>query len=345
MNHSFSIEVAVQYGMAEAVLIENLRFWITKNAANGQHFYEGRFWTYNSARAYAELFPYLSEDKIQRTLKKLEQAGAVLTGSFHENRYDRTRWYSLCDELMPENCRAPFRKTAGSIAANCGDALRKTAGSSFRKTAGSSFRKTAESSIQTDITTDVTADVTLSPEPSASVAEIEVAAVTEAIEVAKVVEVLPAAKQPAAKPARPRKARTELDPADETELQAACRKTWAAYSTAYQTRYSVAPIRNAKVNAAVKGFVQRIGYDESPTVANFYVASVNDAFIVRQMHDVALLLKSAEGYRTQWATGRAVTATAAKQADQTAANYSAIDEAKAIVRARRAAREAGEDVL
>ncbi len=153
------------------------------------------------------------------------------------------------------------------------------------------------------------------------------------------------AEPAAAKPARTRKPKAEAVPADETELQAACRATWAAYCQAYATRHGVAPIRNAKVNAAVKGFVQRIGYEESPAVAEFYVASVHDAYIVRQMHDVTLLLKGAEGYRTQWATGRAVTATTAKQADQTAANYSTIDQAKAFVRARRAARAAGEDVL
>lgn len=150
---------------------------------------------------------------------------------------------------------------------------------------------------------------------------------------------------PAAKPARTRKAKAELEPADETKLQAACRATWAAYSAAYQARYGVPPVRNEKVNSAIKGFVKRIGYEESPAVAEFYVSSVNDAFIVRMLHDAGLLLSGAEGYRTQWATGRAVTATAAKQADQTAANYSAVDEAKAIIRARRAARAAGEEVL
>lgn len=158
-----------------------------------------------------------------------------------------------------------------------------------------------------------------------------------AVDAADAVELLPEIK-----PVKPRATKAA---AEETEIQAACRATWAAYCQAYAARYGVAPIRNAKVNAAIKSLVQRIGYDESPAVAAFYVASVNDAFIVRQMHDVGYLLKSAEGYRTQWATGRAVTATAAKQADQTAANYSAVDEAKAFVRARRAARQAGEEVL
>ena len=162
------------------------------------------------------------------------------------------------------------------------------------------------------------------------------------VEAAEVVEHTPTAK--------PNRKRTVVDTGtDETALQAACRTTWAAYSGAYAIRYGVAPLRNAKVNAAIKGFVQRIGYDESPAVAAYYVANVNDAFVVRNMHDTGLLLKQAEGYRTQWATGRSVTATAARQADQTAANLSVVEEAKLIARQRRAAREAarlaGEDFL
>lgn len=162
------------------------------------------------------------------------------------------------------------------------------------------------------------------------------------VEAAEVVEHTPTAK--------PKRKRTVVDTGtDETALQAACRTTWAAYSGAYAIRYGVAPLRNAKVNAAIKGFVQRIGHDESPAVAAYYVSNVNDAFVVRNMHDTGLLLKQAEGYRTQWATGRSVTATAARQADQTAANMSVVEEAKLIARARRAAREAarlaGEDFL
>lgn len=38
MNHSFNVEIATKYGMLEAVLLENINFWITKNKANGKNF-------------------------------------------------------------------------------------------------------------------------------------------------------------------------------------------------------------------------------------------------------------------------------------------------------------------
>lgn len=110
-------------------------------------------------------------------------------------------------------------------------------------------------------------------------------------------EPLPAAAQPVTK--------VKAVPADakETELQAACRATWAAYSAAYERRYGAKPVRNATVNAKVKQFVQRLGYEESPPVAEFYVDRVTERIVVQRMHDVGLLLSSAEGYRTQWSAG------------------------------------------
>lgn len=92
--------------------------------------------------------------------------------------------------------------------------------------------------------------------------------------------------------------------AGEEAMQAACRSTWQAYADAYAARYGTKPVRNAKVNANVRLFVQRLGYDEAPAVAAFYVASVNDSFVTRDCHPIGTLLQKAETYRTQWAGGR-----------------------------------------
>jgi hypothetical protein len=116
--------------------------------------------------------------------------------------------------------------------------------------------------------------------------------------------------------------------------QERCRETWRAYGLAYVARYGVEPVRNAKVNGQVKQLVQRIGAD-APHVADFFVRCVNDAFIVRGVHDLGLLLARCEAYRTQWATGLSMTATRARQVDQTQANFSAADEAMALIQKRR----------
>lgn len=100
MMHSFDTQIAQQYGIAEAVLLHNFAFWLAKNKANKQNCHNGRYWTYNSIKAFKELFPYLTEKQIRRALEKLRDEGLIITGNFNENVYDRTLWYSLSEKGM-----------------------------------------------------------------------------------------------------------------------------------------------------------------------------------------------------------------------------------------------------
>ena len=95
MQHSFDIEVAKEYGIEEAVILNNLYFWIEKNRANGLHFYDGYYWTYNSVKAFNELFPYMSAKKIRNALNHLIEEGILITGNYNKSAYDRTLWYAL----------------------------------------------------------------------------------------------------------------------------------------------------------------------------------------------------------------------------------------------------------
>ena len=96
---------------------------------------------------------------------------------------------------------------------------------------------------------------------------------------------------------------TKKESSVETELQAVCRQTWAAYADAYERRYGAAPVRNAKVSAQVKQFVQRVGKDECLSIAEWFISHPND-FYGKNLHGFGLLLADAEKLRTQWATGR-----------------------------------------
>lgn len=129
-------------------------------------------------------------------------------------------------------------------------------------------------------------------------------------------ELLPAPKpQPPAKQQRAESTSAEQD---------ACRATWAAYADAYEQRYGVAPIRNAKVNAAIKGFTRRVGADESPGVARYYLQH-QDAFYARKCHDAGLMQQDAEKLRTEWATQRQVTGVAARQQERAGTMLNAVD--------------------
>ena len=110
MIHSFDTQVAEVCGIREAVLLYHIDFWITKNKANEKHFYDGRYWTYNSSKAFAKLFPYLTQKVIEKLLARLIANGYLVKGNFSDNVLDRTSWYSLTEKyyyVKMGNCISP----------------------------------------------------------------------------------------------------------------------------------------------------------------------------------------------------------------------------------------------
>ena len=98
MMHSFDVEIAVEYGINAAILLQNLDFWIAKNKANKENYIDGRYWTYNSIKAYKELFPYMSERQISIALKKLADEGLIVTGNYNNSAYNHTTWYAITEK-------------------------------------------------------------------------------------------------------------------------------------------------------------------------------------------------------------------------------------------------------
>lgn len=95
MQHSFNIQIAIEYGVHAAVILNNLYFWVEKNRANNKNFYDGHYWTYNSKSAFSKLFPYMTPRQIEYALKKLIDANIVLTGNYNSDQRDRTLWYTI----------------------------------------------------------------------------------------------------------------------------------------------------------------------------------------------------------------------------------------------------------
>jgi len=100
MPHCFEVELAEKYGILEALLLNYFRFWIQKNEANDVHFHDGMYWTYNSIKAFCDLFPYASTKMIRNALDHLEEEGLLITGNFNKSPFDQTKWYALTKKGM-----------------------------------------------------------------------------------------------------------------------------------------------------------------------------------------------------------------------------------------------------
>ena len=102
MEYSFNIEIAEKYGVNEAIMLNNFMFWIKKNIANGTNNFDDNWWTFNSARAFKDLFPFWSESQIRRILKSLIEKGILIEGNYNKVAYDRTKWYAICKSRFEE---------------------------------------------------------------------------------------------------------------------------------------------------------------------------------------------------------------------------------------------------
>lgn len=95
--HGFNVNVACDYGVNAAIVLNGLHHWCVVNRANNRNLHDGNWWTYNSVRAMKTLFPYLTENQIHKALKDLERNGLIVSGNYNKSSYDRTKWYALTD--------------------------------------------------------------------------------------------------------------------------------------------------------------------------------------------------------------------------------------------------------
>ena len=92
--------VAIQYGLEEAIFLDSIVHWYRVNRAEGRNFRDGRWWTYNTIKAFDALFPWWSSKQIRRIIDSCKSQGALLTGDYNQDRRDRTVWYTPSDKVL-----------------------------------------------------------------------------------------------------------------------------------------------------------------------------------------------------------------------------------------------------
>ena len=96
--HSFEVHHAKEYGLAEAVLIKNFKFWIEHNIDQKYNFKDGRTWTYISLKDLAKNFEYLSEKQVRTAIDHLVANGVLMKGNYNKLAIDKTLWYAFVNE-------------------------------------------------------------------------------------------------------------------------------------------------------------------------------------------------------------------------------------------------------
>ena len=97
-TYVFKKEIAKKYGVEAAILIQHFQYSINHHKKNGTHFYEGRYWTYDSVSSLTNLYPFWSTRTIRTIIKHLLDKNVLISGNFSKNKYERTRWFAFKDE-------------------------------------------------------------------------------------------------------------------------------------------------------------------------------------------------------------------------------------------------------
>jgi hypothetical protein len=103
--HIFDPNIASEYGITEAVIVQHFQFWIKTNKRKGINENDGRTWTYVTVKELSEWFNYLSEKQVRTAIAHLVDAGVLMKGNYNRSQYDRTTWYAFTLEdfwIKPE---------------------------------------------------------------------------------------------------------------------------------------------------------------------------------------------------------------------------------------------------
>jgi hypothetical protein len=87
----------------EAIVLNQLNYWIEINKKAEKNLVDGKYWVYNSYSDWRiNNFPYWSEKTIQRAFTRLENKGVVLSANYNKLAIDKTKWYTIDTKKLQE---------------------------------------------------------------------------------------------------------------------------------------------------------------------------------------------------------------------------------------------------
>lgn len=129
----FDPKLAIEIGLNEAIVLQQIHYWLVSNERSGNNYYNGRYWTFNSIKKWRDdFFPWWSEPTVKRTFKSLEDKGILISGNFNKKGYDKTKWYTIdyqalyrnrCNNSLGQNDPIDKVKMTQSIRSKCTNAL------------------------------------------------------------------------------------------------------------------------------------------------------------------------------------------------------------------------------
>lgn len=93
--HSFSVEVAKEYGVNVATMLNHFSFWYLKNKSDNVNYLKGDHWVRMKASQMQQYYPYFTERQLRHLIDKMIDQKLLKQDEFNTKKNDRTKWYCL----------------------------------------------------------------------------------------------------------------------------------------------------------------------------------------------------------------------------------------------------------
>lgn len=90
--------LASKIGLNEAIFLQQIHYWLKRS----KHYYDDRYWVYNSITNWHKQFPFWNERTLKRIVKNLEEFNLLISGNYNKLKFDKTKWYSINYDRLVE---------------------------------------------------------------------------------------------------------------------------------------------------------------------------------------------------------------------------------------------------
>lgn len=98
MEHRFCVEIAEEYGIPSAIILQQIAEIIQENERNGVPKVDGKTWACQSSYELARKLPYFTDRNIRRTLASMVEAGLLQKRDPSDNSMDHSIMYTFTDK-------------------------------------------------------------------------------------------------------------------------------------------------------------------------------------------------------------------------------------------------------
>lgn len=110
--------LATLIGLNEAIVLQQVHYWLTHKQNTKQSFIDGHYWVYNTYEQWHEQFPFWSIMTIRRIFTALEKKNLLIAGNYNRKGFDKTKWYTINYETLKKIVSVQNEHT---VCSNCSD--------------------------------------------------------------------------------------------------------------------------------------------------------------------------------------------------------------------------------